>query len=58
MEIKRRGKAPPAFEKWTHNGEEKLNEAQSNIVEMAHTAIGHLEVLKNKELLLAALLMT
>jgi hypothetical protein len=58
MEIKRRRKAPPAFEKWTHNNKEKLNEVQSNVVEMAHTAIGHLEVLKKKELLLAALLMT
>jgi hypothetical protein len=26
-EIKRHGKAPPAFEKWTHNDKEKLNEA-------------------------------
>ncbi len=51
-------KSPPAFKKWTHNDEEKLNEAQSNIIEMAHTAISHLEVLKKKELLLAALLMT
>lgn len=40
------------------NDEEKLKQAQSNVVEMAHTAIGHLEALKKKELLLAALLMT
>jgi hypothetical protein len=58
MEIKRRGKAPPAFEKWTHNDKEKLNEVQSNVIEMAHTAIDHLKLLKKKELLLAALLMT
>ncbi len=51
-------KPPPAFEIWTHNNEEKLNEAQSNVIEMAHTAISHLEVLKKKELLLAMLLMT
>ncbi len=58
MEIKRRGKAPPAFDKWTHHDEEQLNEAQSDVVEMAHTALGHLEALKKKELLLATLLMT
>ena len=49
--------SPPAFEKWTHNDEEKLKEVQSNVIEMAHTAISHLEALK-KEFLLAALLMT
>ena len=27
MEIKCSGKAPPAFEKWTHNDKEKLNKA-------------------------------
>jgi len=59
MEIKRHGKAPPAFKKkLTHYDKEKLNEVQSNVIEMAHTAIGHLEVLKKKELLLAALLMS
>ena len=46
MEIKRRGKAPPAFDKWTHHEEEQLMEAQSNIVEMAHTALGHLQALE------------
>ena len=58
MEIKRRGKSPPAFAKWTNDDEEQLKEAQSDVVEMAHTALGHLEALKKKELLLAALLMT
>ena len=58
MEIKRRGKAPPALNKWTHDDKEQLKEAQSNVVEMAHTALGHLEALKKKALLLAALLMT
>ena len=33
-------------------------EAQSNIVEMAHMALGHLEVLKKKELVMAAMMMT
>jgi len=58
MEIKRRGKAPPALNKWTHDDKEQLKEAQSNVVEMAHTALGHLEALKKNALLLAALLMT
>jgi hypothetical protein len=38
--------------------DEKLKESQSDIVEMAQTALGHLKALKKKELLLAALLMT
>jgi hypothetical protein len=58
MEIKHRGKSPPAFDKWTNDDEEQLKEAQSDIVEMAHTALGHLEALKKKEFLLATLLMT
>jgi hypothetical protein len=49
MEIKRHRKAPPAFEKWTHDDEEQLKEAQSNVVKMAHTALSHLEVLKKKD---------
>ncbi len=57
IEIKRRGKAPPAFDKWTHDDEEQLKDAQSDVIEMAHTALGHLEALKKKELSLAALLM-
>ena len=32
----------------------KLEEAKSDIVEMAHTALGHMVALKKKELLLAA----
>ena len=57
MEIKNRGKAPPSFEKWTDGDEEKLLEAQSYIVDMAHTAIGQLEALKKKELTIAAMTM-
>ena len=57
MEIKNRGKAPPSFEKWTDGDEEKLLEAQSDIVDMAHTAIGQLEALKKKELTIAAMTM-
>ena len=33
-------------------------EAQSDIVEMAHTALGHLEELKKKEMVLAAMTMS
>ncbi len=58
MEIKRRGRGPPAFNKWTHHDVEQLMEAQCDVVEMAHTALGHLVALKKKELLLAALLMS
>ena len=47
-------KAPPPFEKWTAADDLFLGEAQSDIVEMAHTHLGHMEALKKKELLLAA----
>ena len=47
-------KPPPSYEKWTHEDEVKLEEAQSDVVEMAHTALGHMVALKKKELLLAA----
>ena len=56
--IVNRGKAPSSFEKWTNADDLKLLEAQSDIVEMAHTALGHLEALKKKELVLVALTMT
>ena len=46
-------KVPPPFEKWTVADDLLLEEAQSNIVEMAHTHLGHMEALKKKELLLA-----
>jgi len=52
------GKVPPSFEKWTNADNIKLLEAQSDIVEMAYTALGQLEVLKKKELVLAVLTMT
>ena len=42
----------------TNNNDAKLLEAQTDIVEMAHTALGHLEALKKKELALAATAMT
>ncbi len=57
MELKNRGKAPPAFDKWTDGNEEKLLEVQSDIVDMAHTALGQLEALEKKELLLSAMTM-
>ncbi len=56
--IVNRGNVPPLFEKWTYVDDLKLLEAQSDIVEMAHTALGHLEAPKKKELVLAALTMT
>ena len=56
--IVNRGKEPPSFEKWTDTNDVNLLEAQSNVVEMAHTALGHLEMLKKKELVLAVLTMT
>ena len=49
---------PPSFKRWTDAKDAKLLEAQSDVVEMAHTAIGHLEELKKKELVLAAMTMT
>ncbi len=51
-------KTPPSFDRWTNADEENLLEAQSNIVEMSHTAIGHLEEMKKKELALAAMTMS
>ena len=47
-------KVPPSFEKWTVADDLLLEEAQSNIVETAHTHLGHMEALKKKELLLVA----
>ena len=52
------GRAPPPYERWTGVDDAKLLEAQSDIVEMAHTALGHLEELKKKELVLAAMTMS
>ena len=48
------GKRPPSYEKWTEVDELRLEEAQSDVVEMAHTALGQMEALKKKELVLAA----
>jgi hypothetical protein len=48
------GKPPPLYEKWTEEDELRLEEAQSDVVEMAHTALGQMEALKKKELVLAA----
>ncbi len=46
------------FKKCTDADDIKLLEAQSDVVEMAHKALGHLEVLKKKELVLATFTMT
>jgi len=51
-------RAPPSYKKWTEVDDGKLLEAQSDIVEMAHTALGHLEELKKKEMVLAAMTMS
>ena len=47
-------KTPPLFEKWMYEGEVMLEEVQSDIVDISHTALGHFEELKKKELVLAA----
>ncbi len=52
------GRAPPLYERWTKVNNAKLLVAQSDIVKMAHTALGHLEELKKKELVLAAMTMS
>ncbi len=41
---------PPLFEKWMDEDEVRLEEEQLNLVDMAYTAIGHMEELKKKEL--------
>ena len=51
-------RAPPPYKRWTGVNDAKLLEAQSDIVEMAHTALGHLEELKKKERVLAAMTMS
>ncbi len=47
-------KSPPSFDTWADEDEVRLEEAQSDIVVMGHTALGHMEELKKKELMLAA----
>ncbi len=58
LSIVDRGTAPLLFEKWTDTDNIILLKAQSDIVKMAHTALGHLEVMKKKEVVLAMLTMT
>ena len=58
VDIVSSGRAPPSYERWTEVDDSKFLEAQSNIVEMAHTALGHLEELKKKEMVLAAMTMS
>jgi hypothetical protein len=52
------GRAPSSYEQWTEADDANPLEAQSDVVEMAHTALGHLEDLKKKELVLAAMAMS
>ena len=42
----------PPFKKWTDADDWKLEEAQSDTVEIEHTHLGHLVALKKKELIL------
>ena len=58
VDIVSSGRVPPFYKKWTKVDGGKLLEAQSDIVEMAHTALGHLEELKKKEMVLAAMIMS
>ena len=58
MDIVSSGTPPPSFEKWTDANDSELLNAQSDVIKMAHTAIGHLEVLKKKYLVLGARMMT
>ncbi len=46
------------FEQWTNDNDARLLEAQSDVIKIAHTAIGHLKAIKKKELVLAAMTMT
>ncbi len=41
-------------QKWTNEDEMRLEEAQSDVVKMAHTTLGQMEALKKKELVLVA----
>jgi hypothetical protein len=52
------GREPPLFKRWTNADNAKLLEVQSNVIKMAHTALGHLEELKKKESALAAMTMS
>jgi hypothetical protein len=47
-------KSPPSYEKWTEEDDLRLQEAQSDVVDMAHTALGQMEALTKKELVMAA----
>jgi len=54
LRIVEQNKVPPWFKKWTYANNVQLEEAKSDIVEMEHTRLGHMEALKKKELVLAA----
>ncbi len=49
---------PSPFEKWTNANDLKFKEAKLDIVEMEHINLGHMKVLKKKELVLAACAMS
>jgi hypothetical protein len=54
LRIIEHNKVPPLFEKWTDADDMQLEEAKSDIVEMEHTHLGHMEALEKKELVLVA----
>jgi hypothetical protein len=58
LSIIRNGKPPPSHQKWTDEDDRKLKETKSNKIDTAHAHLGHLETLKKKMLMLAALTMT
>jgi hypothetical protein len=59
LRIVEQNKVPPPFEKWTDANDMQLEDkAKSDIVEMEHTHLGHMEALKKKELVLAACAMS
>jgi hypothetical protein len=58
VDIVSSGRAPPLYERWTKVDDAKLLETQSDIIEMAHTALGHLDELKKKELVLVSMTMS
>ncbi len=48
----------PSYEKWANKDQVMLEKAQLDNIKMAHTALGHMVVLKKKELLLTAPVMS
>ena len=49
---------PPSFSRWTIDNERKLAEACQTTVDIGHTALGKMEEMKKKELVLAVATMS